>query len=83
MSLLSVYVCLGPLGGLFPIPSYSAKFSIKGFTKTKGDASICSKRFNNLCQFNLRNWRNVVKSEALFSVPLQSFSKSSFGELRR
>lgn len=35
MSLLSVYVRLGPLGGLFPIPSYSAKFSIKGLPKPK------------------------------------------------
>lgn len=35
MPLLPVYVCLGPLGGLFPILSYSAKFSIKGLPKPK------------------------------------------------
>lgn len=35
MSLLPVYVCLGPLGGLFPILSYSAKFYRKGLPKPK------------------------------------------------
>lgn len=36
MSLLSVCVCFGPLGGLFSIlPSYSAKFSMKSLPKTK------------------------------------------------